>query len=381
MPEEVKEQVGGEPGAEAPEQAPVAPETDKAEPTTGEQPAEKQTPEPNRGAIAAAILADPELPPDEYARACRDQAYLNELVDAHIELQVKPPETTAAKVESDKSESAKAEADQAEPEKAEGAGETGDKEKAKRSGSARLKVQNQNLRAQLEEEREERRRLEERLAAQAGPKAKPGEKPGEPETAARTKPKEADFETTAEFLEALADWKAEDRTRAVLAEERHQQEQRAAKQQQAKAQEVFEQVIEERLEQGRERYPDFDEVLESAPRRAVLTEVMELAIAHSPRGGDLVYWLAKNPQQAAKISILPPVAQAMQMARLEAALPSNGTPKAASPGKPTVSKAPPPPKPLGGATGRNVKDQSYYSDPERCPPSEFQEARRTGKVR
>lgn len=90
----------------------------------------------------------------------------------------------------------------------------------------------------------------------------------------------------------------------------------------------------------RQRAPDFDAVAHN-PSLPV-TPVMADAIRESPRGGEIAYFLGKNPAEAARIAGLPPVSQATAIARLEARIGGQAA---------QVSRAPEPFTMLSGRSG------------------------------
>ena len=107
----------------------------------------------------------------------------------------------------------------------------------------------------------------------------------------------------------------------------------------------------------RQRVPDFDTVAHN-PNLAI-TPVMADAIRESGRGPEIAYYLGKNPAEAAHIASLPPVSQAIAIARLEGRI---------STGTPSVSRAPEPIGTLSGRGGGSVKS---------LEDMDFEEYRRT----
>jgi hypothetical protein len=99
--------------------------------------------------------------------------------------------------------------------------------------------------------------------------------------------------------------------------------------------------------------PDYFEVAHYAP----ITESMAQLVIESDQSAELAYHLGKNPEVAAKIAQLPPLAQAREMGRLEAKL-------ADKPKPPTVSAAPPPAPRLesAGNPGGYAKPDAPESD-------------------
>lgn len=93
----------------------------------------------------------------------------------------------------------------------------------------------------------------------------------------------------------------------------------------------------EKAEKAAERYPDFQLVV-SNPSLPI-NDAMAEYIGESDMGGDVAYFLGKNPMKAAEISRMSPIKAARELARIESELASR--PKA------QPSKAPDPIKPVG----------------------------------
>jgi hypothetical protein len=265
------------------------------------------------------------------------------------ETQAEPTETESAQpqegAEETPAEGAEAkkpegeEAEQAEPaEGEEPAPESAEKpaekpaEKHKRAGGWERKIQ------KLEREREI---LLEQLAAQRG--EKPAEKPSD-------KPKTPD-EQVADFIAA--------QVQKQLAAERE-----AAAQREAEA------AFQERVKAARAEHPDFDDVIEGASHVTVSPAVAQ-ALLTSKHSARIMYKLAANPAELARVSALPPFDAAREIGRLEAELASS----TAAPSKPTrsASRPPAPPTSVSGSptpTTRSLDD---------LPMSEYKRAFRSGR--
>lgn len=139
------------------------------------------------------------------------------------------------------------------------------------------------------------------------------------------KPKPEDYETHADWVEAVTDWKVEQKLKAQA--------------EQSKAQK-YQQEWETQAKDARARYEDFDDALQSAP--APSPAVAE-AIAESPVKADLAYYLATHEDEYAQINRLPTVAAARAVALIEAKL---AAPKKPETKAPAVTKAPKPPTPV-----------------------------------
>lgn len=183
--------------------------------------------------------------------------------------------------------------------------------------------------ARRETEAELYRRMSEERAQQ------PAQRQAE---AASTEPKRENFDSYEDYLEARADWRAEQKVEAKLREQ-HQAGQRHA---QAATQEQQLARFHQQMDKARESVADFDDVMDAASE-APLTQAMRDAILESDVGALLAYHLAKSPAEANRIARLSPARQVMALGALEAALQTR------TPSQP--SKAPPPIKPLGGGSG------------------------------
>lgn len=137
---------------------------------------------------------------------------------------------------------------------------------------------------------------------------------------------------------------------------------REAEQQQRDAQAQFNQ----RMADARAAKPDFDEVILSAD--APVSPALQQVILTSEHGPDIMYQLASNPAELARLSALPPLDAARAIGRLEAKL-SSSTP--AQKTKPSV-RPPAPPTNVNGsaASTRRLED---------LPISEYKRAFRSGQ--
>lgn len=192
------------------------------------------------------------------------------------------------------------------------------------------------------------RREAEREAAYWRQRATPTQEPTPP-----AKPSADQFKDYGEFVEALADWKADQKVSGAL-KARDADTARTAEQ---RVQETKAQTFAERQATAKTTIADYDAVVSAAdvPIAAHLGE----AILDSDRGPELVYHLAKNPAEAARLSALSPMAAARELGRLEATL---GQPSA-PPAKP-VTKAPAPMKPTAGTGGTATTDPARMSHEE-----------------
>lgn len=197
------------------------------------------------------------------------------------------------------------------------------------------------------ERREEAARQENlRLLALVERGGKVEDKPAAKEDQEPQKPTRESFGTTDEYVAALADyadakasWSSEKAVKEVLAAEALKTEQRQIEAGQKAAQEAYA----KRVEAATKEYPDYKEVAES-PDVAVSIP-MAHAILQSEQGPKIAYYLGKHPEEAARISQLPPPVQLMEMGSIVASFSAPAASPAPQP-KPVVSAAPKPLKPL-----------------------------------
>lgn len=131
---------------------------------------------------------------------------------------------------------------------------------------------------------------------------------------AAKKPAAADFQDYEAYVEALAEWKAEQKVTEAL--ERRQQSSEQAKKA-AEAREIAKSWA-ERQNAVRSIFADYDAVVGSAD--VTITPAVSDILLTSDKGPEVAYYLAKNPSVVEKLNALSPTAAAREIGRLEAAL-------------------------------------------------------------
>lgn len=204
-----------------------------------------------------------------------------------------------------------------------------------------LLTQRREAREALEVERRETARLKGILEGAKVPLSPNGaEKPSE--SAEDKEPLLDDYDTVAEWSKAVIAFAkrtaASESKKAVEAD-------RAERQQNTTKNEVVE-IFRGRVNAAKAEMPDFEAVAfsEATP----LNETMGKYILDSDKGPQVAYWLGQHQDEATRISALPPLRAAREMAFIEAKL--NGT-TAPPPPKPKVSAAPPPTSEVSGTAG------------------------------
>jgi hypothetical protein len=165
-------------------------------------------------------------------------------------------------------------------------------------------------------------------------------RPGQQPTAAPPPTEKTSDEKVAEYLDGLVETR-------LQAREQQRQRQEIQAQFQRRAAEV------------RAAHPDWDDVVSSAD--VPVSAAVQQAILTSEQGPAIMYQLAANPAELARISALPPLDAAREVGRLEAKLSlSTATPQA----KPVQRKpsAPAPITPVtarGPSTVKRPEDMTY----------------------
>ena len=134
---------------------------------------------------------------------------------------------------------------------------------------------------------------------------------------ATARPKKEDFEDEDQYLEALIDWKADEKLR--VAREAAVEKQEKAEDKKAVT-EVF-QNLDEVMERGREVHEDFDSLV--MDKNLTLTPDMVSAILQTENAAEIFYHLGQNPDVAASIADMTSAKAAVEIGKLDARL---GTP-------------------------------------------------------
>jgi len=226
---------------------------------------------------------------------------------------------------------------------------------------------------QLTKDREDARRERDEMKAQLAEAkqllteikgAKPGAD-GEPAATtdgAKPEPKEEDFDDYAAYVDALADWKADQKYQA-----RVKQDQEAADK---KDREEFAATVEAKWDEGRAKYNDFDKVA----LEVQVTDVVSELVVSSEHCVDMAYYLGQHPDDVTRLNKLSaldptgPLLAAKEFGRLEDKVTEK--PQTAEPVKPrpTVKAPPAPQQPVG--TGSTA-----IPDLETMPYSKYKELR------
>lgn len=175
--------------------------------------------------------------------------------------------------------------------------------------------------------------------------SQPQAQPAQQQTQATQKPLPAQYQSTEEYLEALADWKSEEK---LSAWDRKRREEAERTEREQSTRKVFD-SFSERQAKAREKFADFDEVAYSPD--TPISPLMAEVITRAEMGPEIAYFLGKNPDKGLQISqMTDPHSVALALGRIEAQLAApQPQPVTASAPKAAPTAAPPPPKTLSGS--------------------------------
>lgn len=181
------------------------------------------------------------------------------------------------------------------------------------------------------------------MKGQGEPKAeKPQEQQAAKKPGAEGKPDPDNFASYDEYLDAVVDWKSE---------QREKQKEVDRKADEAKAQEQAKvRAHVDRLEAFKKSHEDFQDLMEEIDDIPMSQYVQE-AILDSDNGPELMYELAKHREEYARICKLGPVAAARELGRFEARIAKSSDIKTEI----KKTKAPPPIAPVGSKASASVK--------------------------
>jgi len=165
-------------------------------------------------------------------------------------------------------------------------------------------------------------------------------------------PQPDQFKTAEEYLEAVSDWKADQK----IAQRKHQEQQQ-----------TVDSSFDDRMDTARTKYgAEFDAKL-NAPGW-YCSQVATQAIKESELGPEIALHLASNPEESKRIWDMNPVSQIREIGKIEAKL-------AANPPVKKVSSAPEPITPIGAKSSTPTYSTSDPRSTKVLSPSEWIEAR------
>ncbi len=249
------------------------------------------------------------------------------------------PEKSGEEPASDDPEEPKAEAEEPEDQGDEDDKESEEEKKPKKKGGFQKRIDrmNQKLSAIERENAELKAKLTTNKPDESGKATAKAADPSD-------KPKADDYDSYSEYVEALSDWKADQRDKAREAKEKASSEKSAFETKMAD--------YAKRIDDVKAKNPDFQDLIDELDDDGVrLAPDLVHSLLDSEYGAEISYELAKNRKELERINALSGPAVARAIGRLEAKFSTDSSQEI----KPKTSKAPPPLKPVGGKTGSVVK--------------------------
>lgn len=168
-------------------------------------------------------------------------------------------------------------------------------------------------------------------------------------------PRPGDFDSDADYEQAMLDHRIESGINRGLAKTAEQQSQKFSQEASTAAGEAYNQRVAETVS----RIPDFVDVVSKSD--IAISPALQEALRDSEKGPDLVYHLAKNPAEAERLNAMSVRQMDREIGRLELTI--GAAPKPAPPAA-RITSAPPPVKPGSPASAPANTDPSRMSQPE-----------------
>jgi hypothetical protein len=176
----------------------------------------------------------------------------------------------------------------------------------KRVAKAERQMARSNNSTEIAELREQIKALTE---AKANPESKSEAKP----------PKRDDFETYEDYIEARADFRADQKVQKAIEAMKGETKTEKAKSERANADKEFGKLVQTRIEAGRKEFADFDAAITEGIEDGLLdtSSAAYQVLIDSDMAHKLAYHLVKNPSEARRILGMSPAGQAREIGKLE----------------------------------------------------------------
>jgi hypothetical protein len=183
------------------------------------------------------------------------------------------------------------------------------------------------------------------------------------------KPKKVDYEDEESFIEALTEWKVDEKLKTQQVESAKKSSEETAKQ----TGDEVEKELNEITRKGRDKFDDYDTLV--FDKDLVLTQNMIETILLSDIAEDLLYYLGKNPDESAAIGEMPMLKAAKEIGKLELKL-GTAVKEVKTEEKPVpVKKLTNTPEPIVPLKTDGVVDK----DPSQMSPKEYRAWREKNK--
>ena len=238
--------------------------------------------------------------------------------------------------------------------------ESKDEKKSPKKNGFKKRIDKLSKRAAAAEQEKEYWKAEALKAKTA--QEKPESKPEKEIIVGDDEPKQDDFESHAEYIKALGTWSFNKAKKEAAAKEK---EEKLKAEHKAKAE-----TFSSKINEFKEKHEDFDELMEEA-EDVPGNDGVASTIYNSEIGPALMYELAKNKKEYARIAALDPYSAAHEVKKIEERL----LKKSETPPEKKLTKAPPPIKPVS-----SVGTAKVTKSPESMSYQEFKRAREAGQL-
>lgn len=194
---------------------------------------------------------------------------------------------------------------------------------------------------------------------------RPAPSPEDPQLGAEPQP--TDFEDYNKYVAALTDYRVK---KARVEWDRDQQRRDQERSQQERLQNLH-----TKLQDGYQRYPDFEEVAFDRTATHITPMIVDI-LAECENPADVAYYLAKNRVEGVAISRMTPIRAAREIAKIEAKITGSPPPPPPPPTTKKRTDAPPPINPIGSGAASGVT-----KDPDKMSQREYEEWRRSQGAR
>lgn len=228
-------------------------------------------------------------------------------------------------------------------------------QKSKKKGGFKRRID--KLNASIAAERAEKAAIAAERDSWRQEVLKKNETQAKPVEAAKTpaigEPKADDFKSQKEYLEALIDFRAEQKLSA--------REQKAKDEQLRSDFQKKNQNLGQKIQEFKKTHDDWDEAMDDVKEIKPAMTLSQMII-DSEDGAELIYELAKNKEEYKRINSLPPVQLARELGKFEAKLAKAAASETSKETEvKTTTKAPTPINPVGQKSGAGQKKPSEMS--------------------
>lgn len=158
----------------------------------------------------------------------------------------------------------------------------------------------------------------------AGTPKSEGAAPAEADVAEKPKPVQSDFPDYDDFVEALTDWKTEKAVKRAVEASKETVTKVEQERRQAEVEDAIFRQYDQKLNDARGRYEDFDQVLQAGASLPVSPPMRE-AILTSDLAGDVMYFLNRRADICQRLANMPATQAVREIGRIEQAILSTST--------------------------------------------------------